>query len=88
MRYSNADTSPIVAGQQATFDQGLPALAAKIDSEGLTSLLTLQENLQELGGDVKITTTNPANRKILEITRLDQHLEVYDSVIDAVKSYM
>jgi len=35
VRYSNADTSPIVAGQQATFDRGLPALAAKIDSEGL-----------------------------------------------------
>ena len=39
------------------------------------------------GGEVKIATTNSANRKILEITRLDQHLEVFDSVIDAVKSF-
>ena len=39
------------------------------------------------GGDVKIATTNAINRKILEITRLDQQLEVFDSVIDAVKSF-
>ena len=36
----------------------------------------------------KIATTNPANRKILEMTRLDEQLEVYDSVIDAVKSFI
>ncbi|NIL96352.1 MAG: anti-sigma factor antagonist, partial [Planctomycetales bacterium] len=30
---------------------------------------------------------NATNRKILEITRLDQELEVYSSVIEAVKSY-
>jgi anti-anti-sigma factor len=59
-----------------------------LDSEGLATFLTLQECLQEIGGDLKITTTNTANRKILEITRLDQHLEVHESVIDAVKSYM
>lgn len=35
VRYSNAAKAPIVAGQQATFDQALPALAAKIDSEAL-----------------------------------------------------
>jgi hypothetical protein len=40
-----------------------------------------------LTGDLKISTHNLANRKILEITRLDQQLEVYDSVIDAVKSF-
>jgi hypothetical protein len=27
------------------------------------------------------------NRKILEITRLDEQLDVFDSVIDAVKSF-
>ena len=43
-----------------------------IDSRGLTALLNWQDNLRELGGDLKIATTNPNNRKILEMTRLDQ----------------
>jgi len=36
---------------------------------------------------LKISTDSAVNRKILEITRLDQQLEVFDSVIDAVKSF-
>jgi anti-anti-sigma factor len=58
-----------------------------IDSSGLTALLDAQDRLRELGGDVNIATTNHINRKILEITRLDEQLEVFDSVIDAVKSF-
>ena len=58
------------------------------DSGGLEALLNAQEALRGLLGDLKISTSNPANRKILEITRLDQHLEVFDSVIDAVKSFV
>jgi anti-anti-sigma factor len=58
-----------------------------IDSDGLESILECQERLRELNGDVKIATTNHINRKIFEITRLDEQLEVFESVIDAVKSY-
>ena len=58
-----------------------------IDSAGLTALLDAQDHLRELGGDVKIATTNVTNRTILQITRLDQQLEVFESVIDAVKSF-
>jgi anti-sigma B factor antagonist len=58
-----------------------------IDSRGLTSLLNSQDRLRELDGDLKLATTNLCNRKILEMTRLDQHLEVYESVVDAVKSF-
>jgi anti-sigma B factor antagonist len=58
-----------------------------ITSEGLTALADAQIKLREQSGDVKIATTNSINRKILEITRLDDHLEVFDSVIDAVKSF-
>jgi hypothetical protein len=36
---------------------------------------------------LKIASRNPLNRKVLEITRLDQQLEVFDSVLDAVKSF-
>jgi anti-anti-sigma factor len=58
-----------------------------LDSAGLAALLATQDNLRELGGDMKIATANHVNRKILEITRLDQSLEVFESVIDAVKSF-
>lgn len=58
-----------------------------IDSKGLAALLNLQDALRDVAGDVKIATSNAANRKILEITRLDQQVEVFDSVVDAVKSY-
>ena len=58
-----------------------------IDSEGLTALLDVRDQLQTLDGDIKISTSNHSNRKILELTRLDQQLDVFDSVIDAVKSF-
>jgi anti-sigma B factor antagonist len=58
-----------------------------ITSEGLEALLDAQTKLREQLGDLKIATTNTVNRKILEITRLDEHLEVFESVIDAVQSF-
>ncbi len=58
-----------------------------LDSAGLTALLDVQDRLRHGGGESKIATTNAANRKILEITRLDRQLEVFQSVIDAVKSF-
>jgi anti-anti-sigma factor len=58
-----------------------------IDSGGLEALLNAQEALRALHGDLKISTSNAANRKILEITRLDEQLEVFETVIDAVKSF-
>ena len=59
-----------------------------LDSAGLTALRNVQDDLQAAHGDLKLIAGNSVNRKILEITRLDQHLEVFDSVIDAVKSYV
>jgi len=58
-----------------------------LDSQGLTAILEVREMLQQKGGDLKIAATNATNRKILDITRLDQQLEVFDSMIDAVKSF-
>lgn len=59
-----------------------------IDSEGLSMFLDVQEHLRANGGDLKIATTMTTNRKIFEITCLDQRLEVFDSVLDAVKSFV
>lgn len=57
------------------------------DSAGLTALLDAADVLRGRHGDLKIATTNATNRKLLEITRLDCQLEVFDNVLDAVKSY-
>jgi anti-sigma B factor antagonist len=59
----------------------------QVDSAGLTAILNAQEALRALDGDVKISVTSPVNRKILEITRLDRQLDIFESVVDAVKSY-
>src|SRR5688572_434280 len=59
-----------------------------IDSSGLEAIINAQESLRALQGDLKISTSNQVNRKILEITRIDQQLEVYDTVIEAVRSFV
>jgi anti-anti-sigma factor len=58
-----------------------------LDSAGLAALLNVQDALRVRDGDLKIATANATNRKILEVTRLDEQLDVFDSVIDAVKSF-
>ena len=58
-----------------------------LDSQGLTSLLKVHDALRDANGEAKIAASNANNRKIFEITRLEQQLEVYDSVVDAVKSF-
>ncbi len=57
------------------------------DSAGLAAICDLADRLREAGGDAKMATNAPLNRKLLEITRLDQQFEVFDSVVDAVKSF-
>jgi len=58
-----------------------------IDSKGLSMLLDLHDGLRDRAGDLKISTSNHSNRKILEITRVDKHLDVFPTVLTAVKSY-
>ena len=82
------------AGTLTTYLSGLvqPAVVLDLDScetldsAGLTALLDSLDQLRGAHGDLKIATTNAWNRKILEVTRLDQQLEVFDSVLEAVKS--
>lgn len=85
------DQAERIEGFVTSLDQARVVLdldnSETIDSLGLTSLLAGQERLRQRQGDLKIATTNPMNRKILEITRLDRQLEVFDSVLDAVKSF-
>ena len=50
-----------------------------LDSDGLTALLERPGPAPRTGRRLKLATTNANNRKILEITRLDQHLEVFEA---------
>lgn len=59
----------------------------RIDSAGLEALLAVQQKLRDSGGDLRISVVSPTLRKILEITRLDNQLEVYECILDAVRSY-
>lgn len=58
-----------------------------LDSAGLTALLDLQDLTRENGGNLKISGLEEPGTKILEMTRLDQRIDVFDSVIDAVASF-
>jgi len=58
-----------------------------LDSRGLETLLNVHDKLRGAAGAMKIATSDATNQKILEITRLDQQLEVFDSVVEAVKSF-
>lgn len=58
-----------------------------LDSGGLTALLDVYDAVHDEGGDLKIANRNPTTRKIFELTRIDQQLEVFDTVIEAVKSF-
>ncbi len=88
----------LAAEQAELFEKYLPTLERDnivldldnteiLDSAGLAALLNTQDIFRDRGGQVKISATNTANRKILEITRLDRQIEVFQSVIDAVKSF-
>lgn len=57
------------------------------DSAGLTVLLDVQDELREHGGNLKVSGLVDPGRKIFEVTRLDQQLDLFDSVIDAVASF-
>ncbi len=57
------------------------------DSIGLTSLLDLQDNLRERGGNLTVCGLDEPGRNIFEVTRLDQRVDLFDSVINAVASF-
>ena len=57
------------------------------DSLGLESLLDLQDELREKGGNVVISGLQETGAKIFEITRLDRRFDVYEAIIDAVSSF-
>ena len=63
------------------------AQATYFDSLGLEDLLWFQEEVEAVGGVVKVAGLKGAARKIFEIVRFDKKFELFDSVHDAVRSF-
>lgn len=87
----SVDQTPQLVSMLTTLDRNQVVVdldnTETFDSQGLMMLLDAHDSLHSLGGGLRISVSNPANRKILEITRLDRQLEVFETVLDAVKSF-
>jgi anti-sigma B factor antagonist len=57
------------------------------DSQGLEVLVWFQEQVDSVGGTVKVAGLKGLARKTFEIVRFERRFEVYDDVQDAVKSF-
>ena len=57
------------------------------DSQGLESLLDLQDQLRDKGGNIVVSGLPETGAKLFEITRLDRRFDIFDAVIDAVSSF-
>ena len=58
-----------------------------VDNAGLEAFEDLMEQLREKAGDVRFSGLGNNCRKIFEITRLDKRAELFESVVDAVRSF-
>ena len=58
-----------------------------IDSQGLEALLCLKDQCQEKQGSVKLAGLDETSAQILNMTRIDQAFDIYNELIEAVKSF-
>ena len=52
------------------------------------ALLDLRDELRQHGGNLKICNLSETGQKVFELTRLDDKLDTFDSMIDAVASFL
>lgn len=88
-----ADSSEILRQQvQDRFDRRINffvldlEFATFIDSQGLDTLLWLQEQCEERLGHVRLCKPDDTCTKILQVTRLDSRFDVFADVAEAVKT--
>lgn len=58
-----------------------------LDNAGLEAFDDLIARLEKSGGRVKFSGPGPSCRKIFELTRFDRRVDIFDSLIDAVRSF-
>jgi anti-anti-sigma regulatory factor len=63
------------------------AKTACLDSRGLEDLLWFQEEVEGVGGVVKLAGLKGNCRKVFEMVRFDKKFEIFDSVHEAVRSF-
>ncbi len=56
-----------------------------IDSSGLGALVSLKKRIEEVGGELRISSMNEDVRTLFELTRLDTLFHLYPSRQDAVR---
>lgn len=58
-----------------------------MDSSGLTTLISGLKSARLAGGDIRIANPSEEAQTILELTKLDQVMQVYKRVEDALKGF-
>ncbi len=58
-----------------------------LDNSGLEAFADLRDRLQEAGGQLKLSGLGASCRKIFELTGLDKQVDLFETLIDAVKSF-
>ncbi|MCP4591127.1 MAG: STAS domain-containing protein [bacterium] len=59
-----------------------------VDSTALEGLLTVAEALQSRGGRLKLVGVTATCREVFEITGLSHHFQFFETVEDAVRSFL
>jgi anti-sigma B factor antagonist len=58
-----------------------------VDSSGLGAILSLLRRLSAEGGDLRIAGVSPTVAALLQLVRLDQIIEVYETSQEAAQSF-
>jgi anti-sigma B factor antagonist len=64
------------------------AAVRQIDSAGIETLLRCMEKAMKQDGDVKLAALSPEATVILRLTRADRVFEIFDTVSEAVTSFV
>lgn len=64
------------------------AAVRQIDSAGIETLLRCMEKAMKQDGDVKLAALSPEATVILRLTRVDRVFEIFDTVAEAVTSFI
>ena len=58
-----------------------------IDSSGLGALISCRTNMKKAGGDLKLSALTDTVKSVLEITKLSQLFDIYETDQEAVQGF-